>query len=602
MPAAHLVRFPSRSPYKSRARSGFCGPIGRVLILGLCWCGEFGGASAQVPPPAPLDQSPISVVDLQPFRSSSVIEAKDLDGNSGLVTLTNLDPKINAWLLLTIDWGQGARQQVHLENTQALRRVSVTRGMPTGIVFKFSDSPSTCPVSLSRRGEALSTLMQTVRSGLPFAPLCEGRLLVRNPITGHSSTLEKVSDFLRDHTWGGEALVSLVKKEVYLDAFLEPGQLTAKPSGQLPALETAGPSPAMVEPGAALVVPTHLGVSVSSESEALQEGRWYPVRNNAQVYFSVLAPQAISRDILGKHEAHLNTLGAVESSALVYLMAFDLARFDLHFELGTEHPRLGWSSRALSTMREVNLPGPDGIVSRAPLVATGMVAPQEHDVTEAAFTAGFKREHGAFHYGEFASRNHGSHYGFIEQGVIFSRLQPGLATVFTLADGSVHMSTWPTENTDWMLLVRDARQNGVPLIERGPAGEGVPGAFVNQWGEGNWSGSAEEDLRSLRAGLCLQEDGTKHFLIFAYFSSATPSAMARVFQAYQCRYAMHLDMNALEHTYLALYSEQAARLTVEHLIEGMGALDPKVQGRSVPRFLEAPDDRDFFYLTRKEPR
>ena len=29
--------------------------------------------------------------------------------------------------------------------------------------------------------------------------------------------------------------------------------------------------------------------------------------------------------------------------------------------------------------------------------------------------------------------------------------------------------------------------------------------------------------------------------------------MARIFQAYRCDYAMLLDMNALEHTYLAMY-------------------------------------------------
>jgi len=253
-------------------------------------------------------------------------------------------------------------------------------------------------------------------------------------------------------------------------------------------------------------------------------------------------------------------------------------------------------------MREQTLPGPDGISSRAPLIATGMVSPELHDATVAAFTAGFKRQHGAFHYGEFAAKNHGSHYGFVEQGVIFSRLQPGLATVYTLADGSIHMGTWPEEPPDWSSSVRDARQNGVPLVESGPSGESVPGALVNDWGAGNWSGSQDEDLRSLRAGLCLQESGGQRFLVFAYFSSATPSAMARVFQAYHCHYAMHLDMNALEHTYLALYSKAPTGVEVEHLIEGMGALDPKVEGHPVPRFLEAPDDRDFFYLTRKATR
>ena len=49
-----------------------------------------------------------------------------------------------------------------------------------------------------------------------------------------------------------------------------------------------------------------------------------------------------------------------------------------------------------------------------------------------AFTGGFKREHGAFRYGDLAQKNHGSHYGFVENGVVFSKLQPGLATIIVL--------------------------------------------------------------------------------------------------------------------------------------------------------------------------
>ena len=48
--------------------------------------------------------------------------------------------------------------------------------------------------------------------------------------------------------------------------------------------------------------------------------------------------------------------------------------------------------------------------------------------TVAAFVGGFKRSHGAFRYGPLALVNHGSHYGFMQQGVVFSKLQPGLAT------------------------------------------------------------------------------------------------------------------------------------------------------------------------------
>ena len=65
--------------------------------------------------------------------------------------------------------------------------------------------------------------------------------------------------------------------------------------------------------------------------------------------------------------------------------------------------------------------------------------------------------------------------------------------------------------------------------------------------------------------------------------------MTRVFQAYGCRYAMHLDMNALEHTYLALYPHRDGRIVVQHLIEGNGGGGP--QGRrtsSAPRFLSFP--------------
>jgi hypothetical protein len=92
---------------------------------------------------------------------------------------------------------------------------------------------------------------------------------------------------------------------------------------------------------------------------------------------------------------------------------------------------------------------------------------------------------------------------------------------------------------------------------------------------------------------------TARFLVYGYFSTATPSAMARVFQAYGCRYAMHLDMNALEHTYLALYAHRNGRIVVEHLIDGMAEVDRKGGDELAPRFLSFPDDRDFFYLTEK---
>jgi len=294
-------------------------------------------------------------------------------------------------------------------------------------------------------------------------------------------------------------------------------------------------------------------------------------------------------------------LDSVEVGELVYLVGFDLDRFDLKYALGTEHPRVNWSDHILDRMKDGSLPGPDGIGSIAPLASAGLIDPRDESRTAATFTGGFKRTHGAFGWGELALKNHGSHYGFIENGVVFSKLQPGLATIYALKDGWVDMKTWTEEDNQLLPRIRYARQNGVPIIMKfDPVAQmSVPGPFVSRWGEGNWSGSEDKKLRTLRAGAALQEFQGRRFLFYAFFWSATPSAMARVFQAYRCSYAMLLDMNALEHTYLAVYRRQGSNLYVQHLIRGMSEVDMTVKGQYIPRFLGFSDDRDFFYLTRK---
>ena len=257
----------------------------------------------------------------------------------------------------------------------------------------------------------------------------------------------------------------------------------------------------------------------------------------------------------------------------------------------------------LPAVRDDSLTGPDGIETIEPLVRTGMLSPMEQSRVAATFTGGFKRTHGAFRMSELARIDHGSHYGFVENGVVLSKLQPGLATVVVFDDGRVDLLTW-TEADDALLpRIRHARQNGVAILERDTGSQrSVAGPRVRDWGPGNWSGSADRKLRTLRAGLCLQESQGKRFLIYGYFSSATPSAMARVFQACGCRYAMLLDMNALEHTYMAVYRMQDSRLLTQHLIDGMGVVDGSRDGQPLPRFVSVADNRDFFYLLRRAPR
>jgi hypothetical protein len=540
----------------------------------------------------------ITIVDLQPDRTVVHTEIRRAPDESGTASLTNLNPHINGWFVLTLDWPvSGEHASFHLENPDPKNALTMSANSQGSLRLEIGQNA--CQLELGSTAVP-GTLEGARKSGLPYVPLCEGQLYLRNQAVGHGTALEKVTDFLRKHVVGGEKFVTLVKKEVYRDKFLEEAAPQVQSGSLVAPAESPAPATRAATRAALAVAPPDLGIEIEAPTQSMVEGEWYAVRDIPNVFVSVMAPNAIAPAILHDHSASVSDLGPVESAALAYLVAFELDHFDLHYELGTDHPELGWSSRPPPASEDPRLPGPDGIDTAVPLARTGMVNPALSSRTVAAFAAGFKRDHGAFRYGPFAVRNHGSHYGFVEQGVIFSTLQPGLATVWTTPTGEVQLQTWTSQDNALVPQVRDARQNGVPLIEYDASQhKSSPGTWVNRWGEGNWSGSANQDLRTVRAGLCLQEAHGRRYLLYGYFSDATPSALARVFQAYGCRYAMQLDMNALEHTYLALYLLHQEGRVVEHLIEGMAAVDQHSQGEFVPRFLSFPDDRDFFYLTRR---
>jgi hypothetical protein len=417
-----------------------------------------------------------------------------------------------------------------------------------------------------------------------------------------------VAGLLRDNVPGGERLVGVVRDNVYAQLYRARAEEVpeSKPAaGQIPGTPENGPEAAVLDrkQGARVLQPIHLGIEIEGASPGgVWPGVWYAVKENPGIYVSVLQLNAVAPQLLQSHRNIVSPLDGVEAAEVIYLVAFDLQQLEVKYSLGTDHPRVGWSEHMLDRMKDPSRAGPDGIDSIAPLVATGLIPPWEAERTVAAFTGGYKRTHGAFKYGELALEHFGSHYGFLENGIVFSTLQPGLATISVLDDGQVDMKTWTEADDTLLSRLRYARQNGVPIITGfDPTSQvSTPGALVSRWGDGNWSGSADRKLQTMRAGVALQERRGKRFLIYAFFWSATPSAMARAFQAYQCRYAMLLDMNALEHTYLATYRRSGQDLLVQHLIHEMDGIDLTVKGQRVPRFLGAPDNRDFFYLVRKE--
>jgi hypothetical protein len=537
-----------------------------------------------------------SILELQPFRQTT----DAVDADSGLfLRLVSLNPATGAWYLLqTRTEEDGAPENYHIENPDPTAQTLTFETAPKpAIVIKGPQGTVRCQ-PWAEDGAALRAARAT---GQPYAPLCKGKLFLRNKVTGSRTNIEATSEFLRDNIWGGESIVRFVRDSFFKDSQIETSKELATGGTDQ---SDSGPTPmlARTTPEDRPVISTLLDIGLNGTKPGrMTIGMWYPVTGMSGVFASTFQPRAISDDIL-KGPGKTNRLDSVEAKATGYMVAFDMGKFDIGYAVGTAHPSLGWSSRPPASVRPRGMPGPDGVKSLAPLVGLGMVNPVIANRAVATFTAGFKRQHGAFKYGDMATFNYGHHYGFIEKGVILSKLQPGLSTLYGLVDGTLVMKTWTEADNALLPQIRFARQNGVPLLETDPVtGIGVPGDRVTKWGPGNWSGSAEADLRTLRAGACMARNGAKQYLIYGYFSTATPSAMARTFQAYGCTYAMLLDMNALEHTYLALYVPQGGKVHVAHMVPGMALIEKKVRGGTIiPRFIGFADNRDLFYLTRKE--
>lgn len=532
-----------------------------------------------------------SIIELQPFRHEMTAVRPDTGAE---LTLISLNPGINSWFLLG-EGPEGRRSFVHLENPDAdTQTVTLDGGDAPALVLEKDGRTQRCRPWEGELAEAQATRV-------PYTPICDGALFLRNRVNGYSTNLEKTTDFLRDNVWGGEQVVRFIRDNFFKDKFAE----KSKSLGMEEVVEeVTGPPPLPLNVSdfqRPVMTALHDFGLEGAQPGRMTMGIWYPVADLEGVFVSSFQPRSISAEIL-QGPGTTNWLDGVEGAATGYIVAFDLSLFELGYARGTDHPGVEWSPRPPWNVRPQGLSGPDGFNRVDPVVPLGMVSPRDAPRTVATFTAGYKRQHGAFRWGPFAEVNFGSHYGFLEHGVLYSKLWPGLSTFFILDDGSIHMRTW-TEADDALLpRLRFARQNGVALVEPDPeTGEPLPGRYVTQWGAGNWSGSAEAELRTLRAGSCIVEADDTRYLLYGYFSTATPSAMARTFQGYGCTYAMLLDMNALEHTYLALYVRRDGSVEVQHIVPGMSGVDKRYRdGTVIPRFLGYPDNRDLFYVMRKE--
>lgn len=539
-----------------------------------------------------------SVLDFQKSSEKQKIPLNNSSAKSGWVKLINVNAHINSWYILQVQWLDGQQYWFHLELMHPdVQSIKLDEKHNSGIIVSTRGEDKSCDLwSIDDPQPRLSKLKKK-----PYTSLCDDSIYLRQTIEGYRTTKEWVVEFLRDNIWGGETITEIVKNTLYKDRYLLDSKVSQDKSKDAQGLKNVnlGPLKAQLDPafeGTSLSV-KELGIAIKSPTkDTVSLGQWYPSKYQRHIYVSAIKPQAISSNVKSSFKKYVKQMGQVEANAIAYLVAFDLSFFDLKFSLGTEHPRLAWSERARPQQRDPNLPGPDGFANHKPFATTGLIPPHLSKKVIATFTGGFKRSHGAFKWGNLSKVNSGSHYGFIENGVVFSKMQESLASLIIYKNGRVDMKTWSKQDEQNLKDIRYARQNGVPLIEFDQEKQiGVPGAYVSNWTLGNWSGSQDREFRTLRAGVCLAHHNDSTFLIYGYFSSMTPTAMARVYQSYGCQYAMHLDMNALEHTYLAIYPGDRSQGGPEQLIKGMKVLDERFKG-NVPRFIGYPDNRDYFYL------
>lgn len=539
--------------------------------------------TAKPPPPAPIPDDHLAAYtsskqfsDLQPWR-------REVDLGEGR-TLIDLHPRMHRQLFLTV---KGATYSLENRSPESTL-VDLDRSGPEGLLIQHlhDDTEQFC---VPWEGSP-SELESAAASRTPYVSICDDHLLVRNTVEGRRTTVEWATEFMRG-VKGGDHLINLVKSSTQ-DRFRKEADLA---DGEATAEERLGPAPIALRPEMqkTTLARGDLGLPITPTGP-LPAGHWQPVTDHPGIYTTLIAPKLLP--IPEASATALQSTDVAEGGAVVFLAAIDLDVHLLEFEVGTEHPGVGWSPRAAPAMVDATRKGPDGINTVHPLGRTGQVPPIEALDLVASFTGGFKRDHGAFLSGELSKRNHASHYGLIQDGLVHSKLQPGLATLVVFDDGTVDIRTWSEDMNADLDRVLHARQNGAPILEAGKTG-----ALLNDWRAGNWSGSATGEARTIRAGACIQQSDRGRHLVYGYFTSATPRAMAKVFLAAGCTDAIHLDMNALEHTYMAVYDhDPTGAWIVHHLDTGMAVLDKTdKKGTVLPRFVAFADNRDFFTVLRR---
>ena len=425
--------------------------------------------------------------------------------NHGKAELVNINQHINRWFLLKLP-EQG--QILHIENVSGDNIVQLTT---SGLRFTNPILKKNMDCNLFGSKNSVIDKNKLLRHRSPFYKICHGLAWIRLKRKSDTvlSSKEKATAILRRYGSWGESMINAVKPwMVKFDAetgesFSLPGTALAETFEQ-PDL-TAPESALMETSQSQMVAKEHQSeIKLKNQPKWMSYGKWYETSMHGGVFTSLFMPSLVAKNIKKSYPRRANKIQGSEKDKMVYLMAYDLERFGAQFVLGTTYP---------------GIENPKGKLNH--IVPIGQIPPWHMEDAVSVFIGGFKNDHGRIKWGPLKGKT----YGYIEKGIELRPMSPGLVTFMVDKYGKTRIETWPEDLFAQARLKKEivsARQNGVPLIE-----DGKPGKFVSNWGAGNWSGDAKGRLQSLRSSVCISEQNDKRFLIFAAFTGATPSGVAR---------------------------------------------------------------------------
>jgi hypothetical protein len=269
--------------------------------------------------------------------------------------------------------------------------------------------------------------------------------------------------------------------------------------------------------------------SIAPISGVQGEGQWQPYIQNGKgevvAYRTFLVPDP------------------TRPYAFVAVVAFDLNKTALHFQIGTDEPK-----SQFNVIRTGSIPAAD----------------LQPGILLAAFNGGFKTEHG--HFGVM----------FNHKDIIAPRA--GMATVGFYDDGSIKIGLWGKDIVPSKHLV-SWRQNGPPVIENGVVSPltGDP----KYWGY-----TINDTTATYRSGLATSRDNKT--LYYVVGSDITLATLAKALSALEVYQAMQLDINNYW-VHFEAFGNKNGQLAAIPLLDFM-------KGPGDHRFLQRYS-RDFFYLT-----